>query len=297
MIAPSSVSTLVSLAAQLPERNWACWRRIPRTNGKFSKPPFHPLSGRMADVADPGTWSSFDECLTTAQSGPFEGIALMLAEGITGIDFDDVIPAGATSTVRKGDLSPLPAWAREIIALTASYTEISVSGGGLHILVRAALPAGSSNRTAHFEIYDQLRCLALTGDHVVGTPLTVAARQTEIDAIVARILPARTPVVVASPPTCRTTLSRSDNEVLAKARGAKNGAKFSRLYDHGAADGDDHSALDLALCRMLAYWCNYDAAQVDRLYRASKLMRPKWDARHGVRAYGVNTIALALSLR
>ena len=42
--------------------------------------------------------------------------------------------------------------------------------------------------------------------------------------------------------------------------------------------GGDHSRADQALCCHLAFWTNYDAERIDRLFRQSALMRPKWDS-------------------
>lgn len=53
----------------------------------------------------------------------------------------------------------------------------------------------------------------------------------------------------------------------------------------------DQSRADFALCRLLAYWTNNDAEQVDRLFRQSALYRPKWDQpAGGGHSYGEVTI-------
>jgi replicative DNA helicase len=41
---------------------------------------------------------------------------------------------------------------------------------------------------------------------------------------------------------------------------------------------------------MLAFWTRRDAAQIDRLFRRSKLMRPKWDEPRGAQTYGQRTV-------
>jgi putative DNA primase/helicase len=46
-----------------------------------------------------------------------------------------------------------------------SYTEISPSGTGVHILVKAALPEGR-NRKGRFEAYDRGRYFTITGKHM-----------------------------------------------------------------------------------------------------------------------------------
>jgi putative DNA primase/helicase len=57
---------------------------------------------------------------------------------------------------------------------------------------------------------------------------------------------------------------------------------------------DDNSVADLALCAMLAFWTQ-DPTQMDRLFRQSGLMRPKWDETHGAQTYGERTIVEALA--
>jgi primase-polymerase (primpol)-like protein len=61
--------------------------------------------------------------------------------------------------------------------------------------------------------------------------------------------------------------------------GADNGDKFLALWRGDTSiHGGDHSRADQALVSMLAFWTNYDAARVDRLFRQSGLMRDKWHA-------------------
>src|SRR2546423_15199321 len=92
----------------------------------------------------------------------------------------------------------------------------------------------------------------------------------------------------------------ADEEVLLRAH---NGPKyvpgrFDGVFDRGdlSGQGGDHSAADFALCCRLAYWTQ-DAAQIDRLFRRSGLMRAKWDEVHfsDGTTYGARTIANALA--
>jgi hypothetical protein len=94
----------------------------------------------------------------------------------------------------------------------------------------------------------------------------------------------------------------SDEALLARARAARNGPKFARLWSgdvsgYTRADGTpDASAADQALCNMLAFYTR-DRLQIDRLFRLSGLVRPKWDERHAAdgRTYGEMTVDQALS--
>src|SRR5262249_43538925 len=89
----------------------------------------------------------------------------------------------------------------------------------------------------------------------------------------------------------------TDDEVLAKARNARNYDKFSRLWSGDTNDYEgDESCADLALCISLAFWTR-DPRQVDRLFRRSGLYRPKWDERRGETNYGKRTIEQALKFQ
>jgi primase-polymerase (primpol)-like protein len=76
---------------------------------------------------------------------------------------------------------------------------------------------------------------------------------------------------------------------------ARNGPKFTALW-RGDLDGyASASEGDLALCAILAFWTHNDASRIDRLFRASRRMRAKWDERRGdATTYGQCTIARAL---
>ena len=92
--------------------------------------------------------------------------------------------------------------------------------------------------------------------------------------------------------------SLADDEVIALDKQASNGAKFERLWngDTSEHDGDDSRA-DQALCCILAFYTR-DPAEIDRIFRRSRLYREKWDERHFAdgRTYGEATIERALEL-
>jgi hypothetical protein len=91
----------------------------------------------------------------------------------------------------------------------------------------------------------------------------------------------------------------TDEEILGKIRGAANAPKFVDLYDDGnikTHHTGDASGADLGLMGMLAFYTQ-DPAQLDRLFRRSALMRPKWDEKHSRdgKTYGQMTIDKALA--
>ena len=70
----------------------------------------------------------------------------------------------------------------------------------------------------------------------------------------------------------------SDHDIIEKCRSARNAAKFEALYDRGETGDYAHneSEADLALLSMLSFYTQ-DPGQLDRLFRGSKLYRPKWE--------------------
>src|SRR5262249_23472702 len=100
----------------------------------------------------------------------------------------------------------------------------------------------------------------------------------------------------ADNPLVLTVPGDTDEDLLWQAALADNGDKFLRLWlgDTSLHDGDDSSA-DLALGSILAFWCGRDRQErIDRLFRPSGLMRPKWDEKRGKQTYGRKTVEKAL---
>ncbi len=78
--------------------------------------------------------------------------------------------------------------AAEIVQSLNSYTELSPSGTGLHILTYGQLP-GKGIHTA-IEMYGQDRFTTITTNHLTGTPPTIEnTRQEALDALYHRFAP------------------------------------------------------------------------------------------------------------
>jgi primase-polymerase (primpol)-like protein len=193
-------------------------------------------------------------------------------------------------------------WALDTIACLHSYTEISPSGTGFHVFIRGRKPPGRCNirfdSGEAFEIYDHARFLTVTGAHVAGTPLEVRAIADDVlasvvDAMLAK-LPARPkPPPPIAPRDLGNAGGLDDDELLRRMFAGRNGAAAARLYHGDFSAFASQSDADLRLCGLLAFWTGRDRRQMDRLFRASGLMRQKWDTRRGDSTYGAVTIAKA----
>lgn len=79
-------------------------------------------------------------------------------------------------------------------------------------------------------------------------------------------------------PAESTDLNLDDEELIKKAKNAKNGDAFASLWrGDTSAYNSDHSRADLALCNHLVFWTQGDRGRIDNLFRQSGLMREKWD--------------------
>jgi len=257
-------------------RAWVCWKLATR-NGKATKVPVDPATGRNAKSNDARTWSTFADAVAAA--GRYDGLGIMFAEGLCGVDLDHC------RDPQTGELEP---WAAEVVAELDSYTEASPSGTGVHVLLLGDLPEGR-RRKGRVEVYGpgSPRYFTCTGQHLPGTPLTVNPRTEALASVHARLIGTEAPQADA-PPRPTEPLALDDEELLVKARSARNGADFSRLWEGGYPEDD--SAGDLALCSHLGFWCGGDAARVDALFRRSGRYRPKWERAD----YRERTIAKAL---
>ena len=99
---------------------------------------------------DPATWKTLDEALQERNGAV--SFALSPEDSIICVDLDDCITEGV--------LHPR---VREIVDLLPTYTEVSMSGRGLHIFGYAALPFGGKKQGG-FEIYAQGKFIAISGN-------------------------------------------------------------------------------------------------------------------------------------
>jgi primase-polymerase (primpol)-like protein len=267
-----------------PLNQWVTWRREER-DGKPTKVPYSPLTGTRASTTDPGTWGGYTEAVAACEERGHDGVGFVFTEedAFCGVDLDGCVDP------ETDEVEP---WAQEVVDELDSYAEISPSGTGVHVLVKAELPKGR-NRKGPIEIYDRGRYFTVTGRHLEGTPHAIEDRQEQILALGHRFLgePPGANGQGAPPPTTEPGLS--DGEVLAKAGAADNGEKFRRLWAGDTSGYGSASEADQALLSLLAFWTGPDPTQMNRLFRRSGLYRAKWERED----YREKTITRALAGR
>lgn len=97
--------------------------------GSRGKSRDNPRTGEKAKANSPETFSDFETAYNALEIGccngsKYEGLGLLIYNGFCAIDIDHCID-------EKGNLSDM---AKDIITKMGSYTEISPSGTGIHII-------------------------------------------------------------------------------------------------------------------------------------------------------------------
>ena len=161
-------------------KQWVLWKRI-TVEGRVTKVPISPWSGKKAACDQPQTWSSFKHVRYIQSRWNCDGIGFVFTQKdpYCGIDLD-----GCRD--EAGNFTPE---ALDILQRLHSFSELSPSGRGLHILVKAKLPAGRRRKNG-IEMYDSGRYFTISGNHIAGTPLAIEDRQKAAAQLNSELFPA-----------------------------------------------------------------------------------------------------------
>lgn len=249
-------------------KNWVCW--------SADKLPKNAYTGGNAQSNNPETWADFKAACAAVEKFHFNGVGFMLTPPYFGVDMDDCV-----SNQELVD---------EFVESLQSYTEFSTSGTGIHIICKGTLPDGA-RRKGKIEMYQSRRYFIMTGNLYDERYKDIVDCTEKIKMLHTKYLETPVPKVLPRP---IELVNLSDQEVVDKARACQSGSAFQLLYS-GSWQGayTSQSEADMALCNHLAFWTQKNETQMDRIFRSSGLMRPKWDQRRGELTYGQMTISKA----
>ncbi|MEA3277558.1 MAG: DUF3987 domain-containing protein [Pseudomonadota bacterium] len=136
---------------------WVVWRAEPKPDGRRSKVPYAPSTGRRASSTDPRTWSDWPTAWGAYEEAPevYAGVGFVLTESdqFVGIDLDHCVD-GATGIPTTE--------AANIVERCDTYAEKSPSGTGVRIIgYGAQITAACPERG--IELYCNARFLTITG--------------------------------------------------------------------------------------------------------------------------------------
>lgn len=142
---------------------------------KDSKTPYQVDTKHFAKSNKSITWSSFTDAINALNKNPnkFCGIAFAITKPYAIIDLD--------SSITDGNISDL---SREVIDRIDSYTEKSLSGTGLHIIIKTE-DNDIFIDDKPIEIYSRSHFMTLTGD-VYENRDTIQERDNELKEIIQR---------------------------------------------------------------------------------------------------------------
>lgn len=267
-------------------KQWVVWRMPDKEPRRAAAPT------RAAKSNDPTTWSTYEQAVAASDQGVVDGVGFVFTvnDPYIGIDIDDCLDA------ETGEMNPVAA---QIVTTIPTYWEVSPSGTGLHGILRGDMPP-NAGRVAYLdgqkvEVYPDGRYFTMTGQRL-GNVDVIAECQPHLEALCMRLWPKKDDE--GSPPQQAPAVSLGDQELLELMGRSANGPEIDALLrgDSTSRNGD-RSANDLSACTYLAWWTNSDPDQMDRVFRGSARMRPKWDERHYAngRTYGQVTIEKAIA--
>ena len=265
-------------------KNWVVWkyenRKTSKGEIKKTKVPYQ-VNGKKAKSTNPDTWESFENVIKTLDRFPdkFDGVGFVFSQdsGIMGLDFDHV------KDHETGEWDPEAL--KEIKSLN-SYTEISPSGEGVHVIVKGMVPlepdkdgkigTGKNNQELGREMYHSGRFFTITGNVLSGAPRVINQAQEAVNALYYRWFKDEKPNT-GSKKQPEKKINLSDSEIIDIASRAKNSDKFKSLYNGNISGYKSHSEADQALCSLIAFYTQ-DPGQIDRIFRGSGLYRAdKWE--------------------
>lgn len=172
MTHPSPAELLGNLPAAMRERQqWLLWR-FESFDGdkKPRKVPYYASGrkrrGQQGSDEDRAQLVGFDEALALVEARRFEGLgfAFLPGDGLIGIDLDGAIDPDTGEVTER---------CQNIIAACASYTELSPSGRGVHIIVQGTTTTFKNNDVG-VEVFCGRQFFTCTGRRWAGTPAEVA---------------------------------------------------------------------------------------------------------------------------
>lgn len=267
---------------------------------KSDKTPYNAETKIKADCTNPVNFRSFKYAVNSVKNTPdFEGIGFVLgkAENINycGLDIDDCIINGVISPE-----------VLEIIELLDTYTEISRSGKGIHLIFQAEKKGlVCKNKDLKFckclELYDTGRYFALTGNIIRNKD--IESRQEQCNLLYDKYFKHKE--LMPIPEKIPDNIQQINEYFemygdLSKKYGQEylnfileNDKKFKELW-HREITITDESSTDQSFFNKLAYWLKYTPELIKLWFYKSPYFEGK-DTKHKKKALRPDYINRSIS--
>ena len=258
-----------TIPAELRElKQWILWRYEDKGGIKATKVPYS-TNGHLASVTDSRSWTDFNAAFNTYNLGGYDGLGFVFTENdpYAFIDLD--------YTTDKADYERQLRVNREF----NSYSEVSPSGQGLHIIVKGSIPQG--RKRSSIEIYSSGRYATMTG--IVYQDKPIEDRSDLLLQLFNQMGgPAASNSIIDEPQR------EEDATILEIARNARNGDKFSELYSGSwQSYYPTQSEADFALIDIVAYYTQ-NKNQIERIFKTSALGKRDKAKRKDYISYMIN---------
>lgn len=270
------------------QKQWVNWIGEKNATGVTKKPVSYTGKSTGTTKEFKHTWGTFEEVYNNRLENHNLGIGLVLANGICGIDID------------HRDLEdPVVV---DILNIMQTYSEISPSGNGIHLLFMVdlnRLPKDLKEKYYLKNPHNKIECYisGLTNRYFTFTEQRINGndimkRTDELVIFLDKYMKRKSTIIKN---TEAENLEEVSNRIINIINKSKQSNKFKMLYYEGNTKeyGGDDSAADMALCSILAFYCGEDFDLIDYLFSKSKLYRDKWDRID----YKANTIIKSIKLQ
>lgn len=250
-----------NIPAEMREyKSWCLWRYEHVEGKKPTKVPYQ-ANGYKLSTTDSNQWLTWEQAIACAPS--YDGIGFVFSNScpFSGIDLDDA----------EGD----PAiYERQLKVFNEfnSYSELSPSGRGLHIIIRGKIKGGKRRVKSKIEVYSSEHYFTMTGNIYKNNVIT------ENQDLLTQLWQQMGGESILIKDIKDKAQSLSDEEVLNYS--LKN-AKFETMHNnHWKEIYSTQSEADYAYVDILSLFSR-NMQQIDRMFRASPLMRPKVNENKG----------------
>lgn len=272
-------------------KHWCIWKYEKR-GGKETKIPYS-INNQYAKSNDESTWADFKSAQDAYYKYAADGIGFFFKPPYIGIDIDDV-PEEIERFQHNDTTDNVVS---EIYEGMKSYSEISPSGNGIHIILKGKIP-GTRRRKNNVEMYESGRFFTMTG-HKLGKYSDINdPSELSIRRIYKKYIE---PDGNSHSPTLNqnnlgVTHDLTETEIVSRINQSKQAELFNSFMNDGWQEHySSQSEADLAFSNLLAFWCARDYTKMDNLFRSSSLMRDKWDEKRGKITYGEGTLYKAIN--
>lgn len=214
---------------------------------------FYSQCAKSNDVSTMCSYALAKEMLQKYNYQRFQGLNYLCGEGIIGIDLDNCIDENN----RIND------FAKKIIAELDSYTEVSPSGKGIHILVKCDLPVTTINNDKFgVEIKSDGSTLSITG-RAFENHLTIENRTEKLIELYEQYKP-QSKLTNKPKIEYNENVFISDSEIIAKL------SRYEKTRDLWAGNGKyGESENDLALCSAILFYTQGDQERAKAIFEQS----------------------------